>query len=556
MAKITLDNIVNLQNEASVVSTINNNSDLIEAAIENTLSRDGTSPNQMGANLDMNSNRILNLPVPVSDVEPVRKGEFDAIFDDLDSFGEEIEAEITAHGEVVKGEITNLGSQIVGDAEAARDAALDAKAAAELAETNAETAESNAEQYALDAAQSAAEAEAAADNFDDVYLGSKPSDPTVDNDGDPLVEGQLYWNNVANNLRIYNGSAWVAYSAADGMTALLDDTSPTLGGDLTLNGFDITGTGDITHTGDITTTGSINASGPIRTNTSIQSGAFDADSLDGNGIWIDSSGTSTNTPYTFAAIFQTQRATGRKTQIALSTLSTGERLAYRVQGGGDTWSSWRYSIDTADLGTNVQTFLATPSSANLRAALTDEVGTGAAYFVGGALGTPASGTLTNCTGLPVAGITASTSTALGVGSLNLGHASDTTLSRSAAGKLDVEGHTVLTDDEENQGPITGGASITAKSHGTITTGTLTVDKADCPMQRYTNNGAHTLAMDTGTGSTTLLITNAASAGTITLSGFDIITGDSFTTTNGHMFRCVLERWDGGSTRMIHIQRVA
>jgi hypothetical protein len=46
------------------------------------------------------------------------------------------------------------------------------------------------------------------------------------------------------------------------------------------------------------------------------------------------------------------------------------------------------------LGTGVSTFLATPSSANLRAALTDEVGTGAAYFVGGALGTPASGTLT------------------------------------------------------------------------------------------------------------------------------------------------------------------
>lgn len=53
------------------------------------------------------------------------------------------------------------------------------------------------------------------------------------------------------------------------------------------------------------------------------------------------------------------------------------------------------------LGTGVATFLATPSSANLRAALTDEVGTGAAYFVGGALGTPASGTLTSCTGLPV-----------------------------------------------------------------------------------------------------------------------------------------------------------
>lgn len=55
------------------------------------------------------------------------------------------------------------------------------------------------------------------------------------------------------------------------------------------------------------------------------------------------------------------------------------------------------------LGSNVATFLATPSSANLAAALTDETGTGAAVFANSptlvtpALGTPASGVLTNCT---------------------------------------------------------------------------------------------------------------------------------------------------------------
>jgi len=61
------------------------------------------------------------------------------------------------------------------------------------------------------------------------------------------------------------------------------------------------------------------------------------------------------------------------------------------------------------LGANVATFLATPSSANLAAAVTDETGSGALVFatsptlVTPALGTPSSGTLTNCTGLPVAG---------------------------------------------------------------------------------------------------------------------------------------------------------
>ena len=60
------------------------------------------------------------------------------------------------------------------------------------------------------------------------------------------------------------------------------------------------------------------------------------------------------------------------------------------------------------------------------------------------LGTPSSGTLTNCTGLPVSGITASTSTALGVGSIELGHATDTTIARSSAGVVTIEGNTILT----------------------------------------------------------------------------------------------------------------
>jgi hypothetical protein len=70
--KITLTTFGSLQNDTSATSDLNSNFSTIVSAIDNTLSRDGTSPNQMGANLDMNSNRILNLPLPVNSAEPLR----------------------------------------------------------------------------------------------------------------------------------------------------------------------------------------------------------------------------------------------------------------------------------------------------------------------------------------------------------------------------------------------------------------------------------------------------------------------------------------------------
>lgn len=82
-----------------------------------------------------------------------------------------------------------------------------------------------------------------------------------------------------------------------------------------------------------------------------------------------------------------------------------------------------------------------------------------------ALGTPSALTLTNATGLPVSGITASTATALGVGSIELGHATDTTLSRSAAGVLAVEGVVVPT--------ISSTSTLTNKTLTTPTIGDFT-----------------------------------------------------------------------------------
>lgn len=72
MAKISLADFSSLQYDASATNNLNNNNAAIETAMENTLSRDGTSPNNMNAVLDMNSNRIINLPAPGGVNDPVR----------------------------------------------------------------------------------------------------------------------------------------------------------------------------------------------------------------------------------------------------------------------------------------------------------------------------------------------------------------------------------------------------------------------------------------------------------------------------------------------------
>ena len=93
--------------------------------------------------------------------------------------------------------------------------ALTSETNADLAKVAAETAQGLAETAQGLAEDAQAAAELALDTFDDVYLGSKASDPTVDNDGDPLVSGALYYNTTTNALKVYKGSSWATLTDSD-----------------------------------------------------------------------------------------------------------------------------------------------------------------------------------------------------------------------------------------------------------------------------------------------------------------------------------------------------
>lgn len=101
------------------------------------------------------------------------------------------------------------------------------------------------------------------------------------------------------------------------------------------------------------------------------------------------------------------------------------------------------------------------------------------------LGTPTSGTLTNATGLPISGLVSSTTTALGVGSIELGAATDTTLARVSAGVVSIEGVNV----------------VTTSSTDTLTNKTLTSPTINDPKLNLTLNA------QTGTTYTFVLADN-------------------------------------------------
>ncbi len=105
-----------------------------------------------------------------------------------------------------------------GHASTATTKASEAATSATTSTTQATTATTKATESASSATAAAASAVAAAasaDAFDDIYLGSKSSDPTVDNDGDALNAGDLYFNTTSNVLKYYDGSAWNAIVAVD-----------------------------------------------------------------------------------------------------------------------------------------------------------------------------------------------------------------------------------------------------------------------------------------------------------------------------------------------------
>jgi hypothetical protein len=134
---------------------------------------------------------------------------------------------------------TTQASNASSSASAASSSASSASSSASTATTqasNASTSATNASNSATAAAASATSAATSYDDFDDRYLGAKASNPTVDNDGNTLLTGALYFNTAVPEMRVWTGTVWNPISASGSVVS----TFNTRTGAVTLTSSDVT----------------------------------------------------------------------------------------------------------------------------------------------------------------------------------------------------------------------------------------------------------------------------------------------------------------------------
>jgi len=276
-----------------------------------------------------------------------------------------------------------------------------------------------------------------------------------------------------------NASAAIAYSKL----ATLTSGNIVLGSSAGVaSSTSVTGDISISNTGVTSISSGVIVNADINASAAIADTKLDTIATSGKIFNSATTATDANTPSAIVA----RNASGNFTAGTITASLTGTASGNLVSGGalgtpssGTLTSCTGLPISTgvSGLGTGAATFLATPSSANFAALLTDETGTGATVFatsptlVTPALGTPTSGSLTNCTNLPVA-----TSSVAGAVSI------------PAAGGLALTGGGALS----HSNAVTGGAStrsgITFDAQGHIVS-TVDLVSTDLPVATNAVKGA-------------------------------------------------------------------
>jgi hypothetical protein len=188
--------------------------------------------------VSLNSQKVTSLATPTDNADAATKLYVDTKVADLvnsapstlDTLGE-IASAIQSGGTVYESFVLKAGSTMTGALTLSGAPTVDLHAATKAyVDTVAGSATA--------AAASAAAAATTYDNFDDRYLGAKSTAPSVDNDGDALVTGAIYWNSSSNQMFAWTGSAWGSISSTADIYRFRFTAA---GGETTISGTDDNG---------------------------------------------------------------------------------------------------------------------------------------------------------------------------------------------------------------------------------------------------------------------------------------------------------------------------
>ena len=163
--------------------------------------------------VSLNSQKITSLGTPTTSTDAATKGYIDTEITNLINGApgtldtlKEIADQIQAGGTFYDSVLFKSGGTMTGNLTLAGAPSSNLHAATKLYVDDVAGS-------ATAAAASAAAAAASYDSFDDRYLGAKSTPPTLDNDGNALIEGALYWNSVSNAMFAWDGAAWGSISS-------------------------------------------------------------------------------------------------------------------------------------------------------------------------------------------------------------------------------------------------------------------------------------------------------------------------------------------------------
>lgn len=440
MTKVILNNVGTLTNTTTAVGNINSNSATIETAFDNTLSRDGTSPNQMESTLDLNSNQIINLPTPATADSPLR-------LQDLSDFiGGGTVTNIPAGG--TTGQVlakTDNDDYEVEWNNSVTSVGLALPSDFIVTSSPVVTTGTLTGGWAVTPTGTGAVVRATSPTLVTPALGTPSSGVATNITGTAagLTAGHVTTNaNLTGPITSVGNATSVAAQTGTGSTFVMN-TSPTLvtpnlgtpsaavltnatgtasgltSGTVTTNA---NLTGDVTSVGNATTltnapviakvlTGYTSGAGTVSASDSILSAIQKLNGNDATNANLTGDVTSVGNATTLAAgnagnlnsgTLLAARMPALTGDITTSSGAVATTLASVVSAGGPTGSATVAPIITYDvkgrltavssatvtpavgsitgLGTGVATFLGTPTSANLAAAITNETGSGALVF--------------------------------------------------------------------------------------------------------------------------------------------------------------------------------